>query len=67
MSLENVLADNGVWVPVGSLAQQITRDVDDNIDYIEVTWRDITYRKTVTRDGDGAITSTGTDFEWVAQ
>lgn len=64
---DTVIADNGKYVPVGSLAKQVHRDVNGKIDYIEVEWRSETYRKTITRDVNGNIESTGNVYEWELQ
>jgi len=50
MSYEMFVASNGVDVPVDSLDQTFVYN-GDNIDYIQVVYRGITYRQTYTYSG----------------
>ena len=62
MAYETVVASDGVVVPVESLEQNYTYN-GAFIDYIEVSYRGVTYRQTYTYNGSHIATIS----EWEAQ
>lgn len=62
MAYETVVASNGIVVPVDSLEQSYTYN-GSLIDYIEVTYRGVTYRQTYTYSGS----SISAISDWEAQ
>lgn len=41
-----VMASDGVFVPIGSLAQTLTYNADGTVNYVQVTYNALVYRQT---------------------
>jgi hypothetical protein len=50
------LADNGAFVPVGSLAMTVNRNADGTVNYFQCVYQGVTYRKTYSYTA-GIVTS----------
>jgi hypothetical protein len=56
MSLENVVANDGNYLPLESLDITFSYDEDDNLQHLQVVNEGLTYRQTITRNEAGKIT-----------
>lgn len=58
-----VMASDGVFVPIGSLAQTIVYNTDGTVNYVQVSYNALTYRQTFAYTA-GQLTSISA---WVLQ
>jgi hypothetical protein len=62
-SVETEMASDGIYVPINSLAKTYNYNTDGTLNYVQVVYSTVTYRKSFTYTNGAMVGETA----WVAQ